>query len=406
MIARSTVPSSALAMLCLLALTACCRGPAARLAPKAVQRTVVVISLDGFRHDYAARSGSAAPSFATMQRDGARALRLLPPFPSQTFASHATLATGVRPARHGIINNEFRDRKRGEYHHGDDVTWYDAVPLWIHVQRRGLRAHVYHWIASAGAWRGTEPAFFRRFSRSVTDREKVGAIIDWLKRPRRTRPSLVMSYMSGCDRPGHDHGPDSAEVARCVRKADQHVGRVLAAVRATRGATLLIVSDHGMTRTLGLVNPGLALERAGVKGARVIISGPVGHVYLSAAQQLAKARAVLGKLSNMRVALPSELPRYRHATRTGDLVLVAATGYRLTSKTKTLLSGPTGGGHHGHAPSHLDMSGVLYLAGAGVKRGARLERAHAVDVVPTVCRLLGIAAPRGVEGRVLTELLR
>ncbi|MCA9672151.1 MAG: alkaline phosphatase family protein [Myxococcales bacterium] len=391
----------------LLGLAGCrCPTPATPAAPsRRPLRTVVVISLDGFRHDYAERAGaSAAPTFARIEREGARAKRLIPPFPSQTFASHATLATGVRPAKHGILNNSFRDRRRGRYRQEDDVSWYDAPPLWIHAQRLGLRSHVYHWPSSSGAWHGTEPAFWRLFNRHVRDDEKVGAIIDWLRRPAATRPALIMSYFFGCDREGHDHGPDSPEVARCVRETDKRVARLVSAVSAAHAA-LVIVSDHGMTKTLGEINAQRALDAAGIRG-EVLSAGPIGHVYLDARADLERARVALAKLPHLAVRLPDALPRYQHPTRSGDLVLVAEAGYRLQPKLAGLSGGPTAGGHHGHDPNHPHMPGVFYLFGDGVARGAKIASARAIDVVPTVCKLLGIAPPTGAEGKVIEAALR
>ena len=46
--------------------------------------------------------------------------------------------------------------------------------------------------------------------------------------------------------------------------------------------------------------------------------------------------------------------------------------------------------------------GALFLAaGRGVRPGLRLGEVRAVDVAPTVLALLGVEAPRWMEGRVL-----
>jgi len=47
--------------------------------------------------------------------------------------------------------------------------------------------------------------------------------------------------------------------------------------------------------------------------------------------------------------------------------------------------------------------GVLLLAGAGVRHGARLENASVYDIAPTVLAYLGIAPPASWPGRVLTD---
>ena len=97
------------------------RGPPAAAGDAAVARqpTVVVLSWDGVRHDYPDRT--TLPNLARIARDGARAERLVPPFPSSTFPSHVTLATGARVDRHGIVANAFRDRTRGPFVYLNDA---------------------------------------------------------------------------------------------------------------------------------------------------------------------------------------------------------------------------------------------------------------------------------------------
>jgi predicted AlkP superfamily phosphohydrolase/phosphomutase len=47
--------------------------------------------------------------------------------------------------------------------------------------------------------------------------------------------------------------------------------------------------------------------------------------------------------------------------------------------------------------------GLLYLYGAGVKRGIDIEAAHVCDVVPTILSYMGIPLPAGLTGRLLEE---
>ncbi len=402
--------------LLLLVLVGACAAPApvtgpARTAALARQGTVVVVSLDGFRHDYRGRTDT--PALDAMVSAGAHVGRLIPTFPSQTFPAHATLATGVHAGRHGIINNVFRDRKRGLYKHSNDVSWFDAPPLWIWAQRHGLRSHVYHWVGCEGRHHGTEPAFWTPFDKTTGDAAKVAAVGRWLRGPAAQRPRLAMVYLSGCDQAGHMYGPASAEVTACVTRNDRLVGQLLKHARVTEPSwpvTLLVVSDHGMTDTRGTANAALALRAAGVE-AEVLAAGPVSHVYLQRSGDLARAlevaRAIPQVKAYPRAALPAAW-RYRHPTRTGDLVLVAAPGVRFdhtTSKAYTEERVRGIHGHHGHDPEHADMGAVLFAWGAGVRRGARLERARSVDLFPTVCRLLGLPLPGEQHGRVLSELL-
>src|SRR4029450_9472662 len=89
-----------------------------------------------------------------MEREGARASRITPPFPSTTFPSMVTLATGTYPDRHGIVDNEFRDTQRGEYVRAADPIWIEAEPLWIAAERQGVPSAVFFWVGSEADWHG------------------------------------------------------------------------------------------------------------------------------------------------------------------------------------------------------------------------------------------------------------
>lgn len=67
---------------------------------------VLVIGVDGFRWDYADRYD--AKNILALAEQGVRA-KLLPSFPSTTFPNFYTLATGLRPSRHGLVGMHFYD---------------------------------------------------------------------------------------------------------------------------------------------------------------------------------------------------------------------------------------------------------------------------------------------------------
>ena len=68
---------------------------------------VVLIAIDGWRWDYLDRV--PAPALRELARRGVRAEALVPVFPTLTFPNHYTIATGLRPWRHGIISNTMLD---------------------------------------------------------------------------------------------------------------------------------------------------------------------------------------------------------------------------------------------------------------------------------------------------------
>ena len=101
---------------------------------------VILVSLDGFRYDYAAKYG--AINLAHVAAEGASAPDgMIPSFPSVTFPNHLTLVTGLYPEHHGIIENNFYDPARNERYASRDATvqdgtWYAGTPLWAWPKNR------------------------------------------------------------------------------------------------------------------------------------------------------------------------------------------------------------------------------------------------------------------------------
>ena len=105
---------------------------------------VVLVSYDGLRHDYLDRFET--PAFDRMAATGVVADALIPVFPSLTFPSHYSIATGMYPSRHGIIGNQFYDPARGDafnYRDTDDAqdgSWWKGEPIWLTAERQGMTA--------------------------------------------------------------------------------------------------------------------------------------------------------------------------------------------------------------------------------------------------------------------------
>ena len=68
------------------------------------ERYVVVLSMDGFRSDYPLYAHT--PTLDSLARVGVKAA-FRPSFPSVTFPNHYSMATGLHPDHHGLVNNFF-----------------------------------------------------------------------------------------------------------------------------------------------------------------------------------------------------------------------------------------------------------------------------------------------------------
>src|SRR5690242_15003312 len=105
-----------------------------------LQPTVLLISIDGFRYDYLQRYQPA--NLNSLAARGVRAKWLIPSFPSKTFPNHYTIATGLYPERHGIVENNIYDAgfngvftlsDRREVENG---RWWLGEPIWVTAEKQ------------------------------------------------------------------------------------------------------------------------------------------------------------------------------------------------------------------------------------------------------------------------------
>src|SRR6478672_5290400 len=81
---------------------------------KPSDRIVVMISVDGLAADYMDDPKAEMPTIRALATEGARASSMKAVTPTVTWPNHTTLVTGVMPARHGVVGNNYLDRKTGK----------------------------------------------------------------------------------------------------------------------------------------------------------------------------------------------------------------------------------------------------------------------------------------------------
>lgn len=67
------------------------------------------------------------------------------------------------------------------------------------------------------------------------------------------RPSFITLYMSIVDHAGHSNGPDSIEVEKALRAADEYVGILMEGLRLRNlqnCVNIIMVADHGRRRSV------------------------------------------------------------------------------------------------------------------------------------------------------------
>src|SRR6202012_2261456 len=230
-------------------------GPNSEAAQKA--HYVVLVSLDGFRWDYAKRDG--AEHLLALGKQGVWAPEgMIPSFPSLTFPNHYTIVTGLYPEHHGLVANGFYDAtKQARYNIGDaaavtDGSWYSGTPLWSLAESQGMRTACFFWPGSEAKIAGYQPTYYLRFDNKIDENARIDQVISWLHLPPANRPHFITLYYNEPDHSGHEHGPDAPETKAAALKVDKLIGRLKEGLDATGlHVDLVVVSDHGMAKVQG-----------------------------------------------------------------------------------------------------------------------------------------------------------
>ena len=360
------------------------------------ESTVIVISMDGVRHDISKNNDLDA--FRRMEKNGVRAEYLIPVFQSTTYPAHVTLATGVYPDKHGIIHNSFLDKEKGRFSYDADANWLDVPPIWVLAEQQNIRSAVFFWVGSETDWHSIGASYRRApFNANIKEEEKIEQILNWLDMNDEERPRLIMSYWDGTDELGHLQGPSSDDINQQMARQNSLLNGLLSEIdkrEAWNYVTIFVVSDHGMTEVNHYIDLEALLDESGVTAT--LSEGPaVSHLFLKE-QDIDDALRFFKSQQNIMAFKKKDLPktwRMNHPTRTGDIVLATEAPSMFTSYGRP-------NGMHGYAPEMEDMRAIFYGMGAGINP-QQLGPVHQVDLMPTVSKILGIKIPHAIDGKAL-----
>jgi predicted AlkP superfamily pyrophosphatase or phosphodiesterase len=298
-------------------------------------------------------------------------------FPAVTCSVQSTLLTGLPPRDHGIVGNGWYFRDVGEVQlwrqHNALVA---GEKVWAAARRAapGYRvANVCWWYAMGAATdiTVTPRPIYHADGRKSPDcytwppslhEELTGelgpfplftywgptAAIDssrWIAAAARRimaahEPDLTLVYVPHLDYDLQRYGPDGAEASAAAREVDAVLGPLLAAARA-RGATIVVLSEYGITAARRPVDINRALRRAGLLNvhtqagmeyldpwtsrAFAVADHQVAHVYVRDPADLARARDVISELDGVDEVL-DDAGKAAYGVdheRSGELVAVA-----------------------------------------------------------------------------------
>jgi predicted AlkP superfamily pyrophosphatase or phosphodiesterase len=382
----------------LAALLTACAGRAPEAPPPAggLGRTVLLISIDGFRWDYLDRG--LTPNLSRLAREGVRAEALVPVFPTKTFPNHYTIVTGRYPARHGIVSNVVTAPDIGrrlslfDREAVRDSSFYLAEPIWVTAERQGRRTAPLFWPGSEAPIRGVLPSYALPFDSKMPDTARIGWMLDRLDLPPEQRPVFLTLYFGLVDNAGHQYGPDAPATDTAIAVADRLIGRVMAGLERTgRGdVNVVVVSDHGMAST----GPSrvIWLDEYVAEDAMVVDEMNTLLTAWPEAGLEDSVHRALERAPHLTVYRKGELPeRFRlEGPRVAPIVALADEGWTISRRTAAEPAPRIILGNHGYDDALPPMGALFVARGPAFRRGLRLPAFRNIHVYPLIAEVLGI----------------
>jgi len=436
-----------------------CGGPAKPPAPSATQvsaprrsapRRVVMISIDGLRPEYWRKPdvyGAKIPTLRRLVAEGATGdVRSV--WPTVTYPAHTTLVTGVRPAKHGIVNNlpfdPLGQNQDGWYWYASDIR---SPTLWQRASAQGYTTANVYWPVTVGArfdwsfpqiWRTktdeddklmqslSTPGLFEevkaKYGRTPAEHRGDDARGDAAEHILATKkPDLSFFYFTDLDTVQHATGPFAKQAVATLETIDAQLARLVRVADAK--TTFVVVSDHGFMSISKIIRPSVLLR---VAGLLEVENGRVTS-YRAAAWKAGGMCAIILRDPNDSVTKQLVSTLFRETAAKPDngiahvwdgaevaakggfpgaaLVLEAAPGFVFSASADGPAIAPASEhGAHGYSPDQSDMLASLVLSGSGIKKGVELGVVDMTDVAPTVARLLAMEL-ESANGKVLDAAL-
>lgn len=369
---------------------------------------VLLISIDGYRHDYMQRGLS--PTLAMLARGGVQAASMQPAFPSLTFPNHYTLVTGLTPDHHGVVNNTMFDPQLGKFSLSsrkaisDGRWWAEGTPIWETADQHGLRTATMFWPGSEADIHGHRPDHWLAYDGAVTPAQRVDQVLAWLDLPVAERPSFLTLYFDGVDHAGHVYGPDTPQVNEALRETDEALAQLVSGLKQ-RGLfdriNLIVVSDHGMATVPEannvMIDTLIPLDQVHAVSLGILAgfnpkSDSAGDLaaFRQIEQTLEQPQAHMQCWDKTRV--PARLA-YGHNARVPQLLCLANVHWRITTTDYAAKrKGRVSLGEHGFDNAEPLMQAIFVAHGPAFRVGAKVPTFPNLDVYPLMTHLLGIPA--------------
>jgi predicted AlkP superfamily pyrophosphatase or phosphodiesterase len=403
------------------------------------------------------------PHFNELLSSGSYCKNVESIYPSVTYPCHATIVTGNLPNRHGIINNTFIQPGRVS----PDWYWHrrhvKGTTLYDEAKRAGMMTAALLWPVTAKAdidynmpeifanrpWHNQiMVSLFNGTPLYQLDmNRRFGHIRKGLNQPelddfvlestcatiKEKKPDLLLIHFTDLDTQRHYHGFSSREAHAAIRRHDERLGKIIAALKESgiyHNSTVIALGDHSALDEKKAIQLNVLFKEKGfisldpkgrVKDWKAYCKGCDGSAYVyvkdsslieeverllhelrrsssNGIQQIytGDEAAAMGADPSCSFMLEAERGYYFKDTLDGDLIHTI-THEDVNEKRYTW-------GSHGYSPKKDNYKTIFMAWGKGIVPYKELPEMHLVDEGPTFAKLLGLDLGR-TDGMVIQELI-
>ncbi len=375
---------------------------------------IILISIDGLRPDYLDRTET--PVLNMLIQNGTIADHLIPIFPTKTFPNHYSTATGLYAENTGIVSNSITDPELGRFAMSmreavSDARWWGGEPIWVTAEKQGLRSGTIFWPGSEAPIKGVYATNWLQYDGRITHDARVDTLISWFQADDKRPLSFATFYLSEVDSYGHRYGPNSDSVLVALQEADRTLGYLVSELERIGiwpNVNIIITSDHGMVE---VSNDKVIIidEIIQMDDVEVYDWSPVAMLQPHPDKVESVFEALKSAEENYIVYRKQDLPerfRIRNNQRVPEILVVAESGYTITTRDRFESRGVSGGAH-GYDPMDPEMNAFFLATGPAFKAGHRIGAFETIHIYELMCKILGIKpAPNDGDLSVLNPILR
>ncbi|GMS96623.1 hypothetical protein PENTCL1PPCAC_18798, partial [Pristionchus entomophagus] len=369
------------------------------------ERRVLLISLDGFRHDLL--NETLVPHMHKFADRSSWFVNGVEKHLLKIFRTSFEFQD-----KHGIIGNFFWDRSKQEMYDkfhstgGPDLRaesemskWNPIDPIWLLNRRNGGQSTVINW--PAGDYERSE----RVGVRMTRYRMPFGFNNDWPKELEMVlnaleTDNLVLWYIAEPDSTLHEHGFYDGKLEKKLRELDELFYSLMTQMHH-RG--LLNSTDITLTADHGHIQFEYKVEQIFKRVHKISIHSSISQVgnaniYSSNATLVNEMYQKLKQAIDMdglpyKVYLQKDVPaswHYVNADRTGDIVIETLPGGNVWMHCNSTPD-DSHSSSHGHSPNWPEMHALLVLSGPSFNEATKIDRIpENIDLFPLMRRLLQI----------------